>query len=231
MLRLLLSLSLLSLHALAALQPLTPRGHASAERGIKMSHPSERLPYSRRTAISFLSQAAVLSALGQASPAVAFFESKEQLAVTSVANVQPKVSSLVGEVAEVARKRKKMSADAEDDAYVFRFARSVLDPAVSKMQEAAPALAKVLESSSSESSERMAGLPNELQLQIAALNDACRKRSADDQLEALTGISTSIQDFLVLASKAKINVLSTDDINGYSGSAPVLYNKFLFRAG
>ena len=42
---------------------------------------------------------------------------------------------------------------------------------------------------------------------------------------------TSIQDFLALASKAKQDVTSKDDINGYSSGVPVLYNKFLFRAG
>ena len=62
-------------------------------------------------------QAGVLSALGQAGPAAAFFESQEQLAVSAVATAQPKVTSMVAEVAEVARKRAKgVSADFEDDA-------------------------------------------------------------------------------------------------------------------
>jgi len=37
--------------------------------------------------------------------------------------------------------------------------------------------------------------------------------------------------FLELAAKAKYDVRPRDDINGYQGSVPVLYNKFLFRSG
>lgn len=86
---------------------------------------SERTGYNRRSVSSFLAQACFLSSIGHVLPAAALFESKEQLAVTSVANVQQKVATMTAEVSEVVRKRTKMIADAEDDAYVFRFARAV----------------------------------------------------------------------------------------------------------
>lgn len=136
---------------------------------------------------------------------------------------------MVAEIAEVARKRKKMNTDIEDDAYVFRFARSVIDPASAKVREAAPALAKAL--SASDAREQMVDLPEKLTQQVAALDAACRAYSADDELEVIKAIDTSIRDFLALASKAKQDVTSKDDINGYTGGVPVLYNKFLFRAG
>ena len=103
---------------------------------------------SRREATGLLLSAGAFGMLGSASPAVAFFESREQVAVSAVATAQPKISSMVAEVAEVARKRKKMASDLEDDAYVFRFARAVLDPASAKLQEAAPALAARMHTSS-----------------------------------------------------------------------------------
>lgn len=85
------------------------------------SHPSPTL--SRRHLASSLLTASLASL--SVSPASAFFESREQLAVSSVATAQPKVASMLAEVAEVARKRRKMSSDDEDDAYVYRFARGV----------------------------------------------------------------------------------------------------------
>jgi len=49
--------------------------------------------------------------------------------------------------------------------------------------------------------------------------------------ETMKAIDSAIRDFLALASKAKQDVTTKDDINGYTGTVPVLYNKFLFRAG
>merc|ERR1712050_354541 len=118
-----------------------------------------------------------------------------------------------------------------DDAYVFRFARAVIDPASTKISEAAPGLAKALGKFDPSTSERMDALPRELQTQLAALDAACRAKSADDELETMKAIDSAIRDFLALASKAKQDVTTKDDINGYTGTVPVLYNKFLFRAG
>ncbi|KAL3910155.1 MAG: hypothetical protein SGPRY_009161 [Prymnesium sp.] len=204
----------------AALQralPLSPPPSCSTP-----SHPSPTL--SRRHLASSLLTASLASF--SVSPASAFFESREQLAVSSVATAQPKVASMLAEVAEVARKRRKMSSDDEDDAYVYRFARGVIDPALEKVQEAAPLIAKALSASSSDASEQMAGLPGELKKQLSELDVACRMKDSDAQVDSLKAI-----DFLALASKAKQDVTSKDDINGYTGSAPILYNKFLFRAG
>jgi len=209
-------------------------GHAigsSARGAVRASAVEQPVSSSRRAATGLLLQAGALSLLGAAPrPASAgFFESQEQEQVRAVATAQPKITSMVSEVAEVARKRKKMAKDPEDDAYTFRFARAVIDPASTKVREAAPALAKAL--GGTEASDRMSGLPDELQKQVAALDAACRANNADSQLETMKAIDTSIQDFLSLASEAKQDVTSKDDINGYTGGVPVLYNKFLFRAG
>ena len=46
-------------------------------------------------------------------------------------------------------------------------------------------------------------------------------------------IDSLLTEFLAIAkeSKQKYDLKSREDINGYSGATPVLYNKFLFRAG
>ena len=53
--------------------------------------------------------------------------SRAVVSVEALATTQPKLKGRMDEVSEVKRKRVRMAADNEDDAYVFRFARAVLD--------------------------------------------------------------------------------------------------------
>ena len=69
--------------------------------------------------------------------AAALFESRTQQLLQTLAAAQPRVTGLVREVADFDRRRSKMPADYEDDAYVLRFTRSVLDPLVPSMVEVA----------------------------------------------------------------------------------------------
>lgn len=151
-------------------------------------------------------------------PAFALFESPEQLALISLATAKPKLSSLVVEVSEVKRKRVKMPSDDEDDAYVFRFMRSVLDPAVKEMAAAAPSI----------KSERAQELPAIFKASVADLQAACRKKDAGEQVEALQAADSALDEFLRLASAQKYDVKARDDINGYDGVSGVLYPKFIF---
>ena len=57
--------------------------------------------------------------------ASALFESPAQASLSTIATTQGKVKGLIKEVSEIARRRTKMAADNEDDAYVLRFARTV----------------------------------------------------------------------------------------------------------
>jgi len=184
---------------------------------------------SRRAVGSLLLQAGAFQALAAPTAAHAFFESPTQLAVNVVATAQPKVTSMVSEVAEVSRKRKKMAADYEDDAYVIRFARSVLDPASASIAEAAPSLAKAL--GETDAGAAMTALPAEFKTQLGDLYTACRAQSADDELEKMRALDDAIKTFLASAAKAKQDIKARDDINAYNGASGVLYNKFLFRAG
>ena len=151
-------------------------------------------------------------------PARALFESPEQLALIGLATAKPKLSSLVNEVAEVKRKRIKMAPDFEDDAYVFRFARSVLDPAIKEMTLAAPVIKQA----------RAQELSAEFKASISDLDAACRLRSADDEVQALMVADKALQEFLELANAQKFDVKARDDINAYNGASGILYNKFLF---
>ena len=175
---------------------------------------------SRRAAIAGGASAAA-ALTRPAAPALALFESEQQQALIKLATAQPKLRGLVSEVAEVKRKRAKMAVDPEDDAYVFRFARSVLDPCAKEMVRAAPALPAATAQE----------LTDEFNAQLAALNTACRGRAAAEELEALTSAEKALSDFLELASKAKYDVRPREDINGYEGSSGVLYNKLIFRSG
>lgn len=155
-------------------------------------------------------------------PSFAFFESKEQVALTQLATVQPKLKGLIAEVAEVKRKRVRMATDTEDDAYVFRFARSVLDPVADQMTQAAPAV----------KAGRAAELPGEFSASLDRLYTGCRAKDAAAELDALEAAQNTVSEMLELAKSQKLNVAPKgDDINGYEGATPVLYNKFLFRSG
>ena len=174
---------------------------------------------SRRHACG-LAASLLLGAAAPAQPAHAFFESPAQLAVTSVADTQPKLRDLAREVAEVKRKRAKMTVDKEDDAYVIRFARSILDPAAASMVEAAPALPA-----------SAAALPTEFKEQLGALYTACRAYEAGDELDALEKADRALTQFLEIAASAKFDVQPKGQVNGWSGGTGILYNPFLFRAG
>ena len=169
---------------------------------------------SRRRALCGLAAAAISPAL----PAHALFESPEQSALLSLATAKQKLKGLVGEVSEVKRKRSRMAADDEDDAYVFRFMRSVLDPAANQMDKAAPII------KSARAQELAAGFHTS----VADLQAACRKKDAGDELQALQAADQMLSEFLDLAAAQKLDVKSRDDINGYDGMTGVLYNKFIF---
>jgi hypothetical protein len=114
-----------------------------------------------------------------------------------------------------------MAADFEDDAYVLRFGRAVLDPAEKQMSQAAPGV----------SAPRATALPREFSDSLAALYTACRANSAGGELDALVSADKAISELLELAKVQKLNVTPRgDDINGYEGATSVLYNKFLFRS-
>lgn len=97
----------------------------------------------RRAVAELLLKSGAMHSLFSASASSALFESPTQLAVSAVAIAHTKLLRMVAEVTEVSRKRTKMAPDAEDDAYLFRFARAVLDPASASISEAAPSLALV----------------------------------------------------------------------------------------
>ena len=170
---------------------------------------------SRRAVIGSLASAAVAPAL----PAAALFESEEQVALSSLATASSKLTGLVREVAEVKRKRLRMAPDYEDDAYFFRFARSVLDPAAASIATASKKIPQAAE------------LPGKFQSSVAAFEDACRAKSADDELASLEAAQAALLELLELAKTQKYNVAPTDDINAYDGATGILYNKFLFRSG
>jgi len=121
----------------------------------------------------------------------------------------------------VKRRRNKMAIDVEDDAYVLRFARSVLDPQVEAMRQAASALP-------SDAADRLTAAYQE---QLTALIVGCRANAADSELDALVGAEKALSEFLEIAGKAKYDVRPREDINNYEGSASFLYNKWLFRSG
>jgi hypothetical protein len=153
----------------------------------------------------------------------ALFESAAQSSLSSLANVQPKVKGVINEVAEFDRRRARMAADGEDDAYVLRFSRIVLSPVKNDAAVAASEL----------KSERATALASELEGNLARLDLACREKASDKELTELKAIDSLLTEFLAIAKESKQNfdLKSREDINGYSGATPVLYNKFLFRAG
>ena len=124
----------------------------------------------------------------------------------------PQLRGLIAEVTEVKRKRVKMAADAEDDAYVLRFSRAILDPAAQQMVEAAPGI----------KSERAAALPGEFATSVSALDAACRAKSAADELTALVSADAALNELLELARKQKFDVAPRDDINSYEGATGVV---------
>ena len=174
----------------------------------------------RRALLSFAGGFGVAAAAPPRA-ALALFESAEQVELSKLATAQTKLRGLTGEVAEIKRKRVKMAADFEDDAYVIRFARAVLDQAATSMRTAAPAVA----------SERGPILASEFKAQVEALIVACRANDAGAELDALTAAEKALAEFLELAAQKKYNVKPKEDINGYEGASGLLYNKFIFRSG
>ena len=156
-----------------------------------------------------------------AQPAHAIFESKTQVALQGLSTAQPKLKSLITEVSEVKRRRIKMAPDAEDDAYVFRFARAVLDPASKELAVAAPGVAAADASA----------IVDEFNAQLKALDAACRAQNAADEVDALVAADKVLSEFLDVAKSKKFDTKGRDDINGYEGASGILYNKFLFRSG
>lgn len=187
--------------------------------------PADSLNVARRAAVAGGTAAAVASVLAPVRSASALFESEPQLAVIAIATVQPKLRGLVTDTAEMKRKRVKMAAESSDDAYVFRFARSVLDPVTSSMATAAPAL---------QDPARAAALSDEFSSALAALYAGCRAVDASAENAAAVRAEAAVSEFLQMAEstkKGRFDVAPRDDINGFEGATGILYNKFLFRSG
>ena len=189
-----------------------PRGSAAAA--------SQPPSLSRRALGQRLLAGSVLLVPGSAH---ALFESAAQSSLSSLANVQPKVKGVITEVIEFDRRRARMAPDVEDDAYVLRFSRIVLAPLKEDLVVAAPEL----------KSARATTLAGELESNLSRLDLACREKASDKELNELKAIDSLLTEFLAIAKESKQNfdLKSREDINGYSGATPVLYNKFLFRAG
>ena len=217
-------------------------------------YPSERiaakpLQLSRRALSLSVGHAFVAAPVVQPSVAHAFFESRAQQLLQPLAAAQPRVAGLLREVAEIDRRRSKMPADYEDDAYVLRFTRSVLDPLVPSMAEVATSLPAVAGTSDARSPPELAAdfkarvaaldvtlaTPAELIVRRRVVGEgddaASREQASDRELEELRGVSRALDEFLALAGRAKFDVSPRDDINNFSQGASVLYSKWLFRAG
>jgi len=169
----------------------------------------------RRTILSLITGLAIM---GSPSPTRALFESPTERSLQTLASSLPRVQGLITEVAEIKRLRVKLPADPEDDAYVLRFARSVLEPLNAVMTETAPSLGTGARD-----------FADDFRSHTSALDVACRSKSAETELEELRALEVALAGFLDLGKR--YNVKPRDDINSYSGAAGVLYNKFLFRAG
>lgn len=166
--------------------------------------------------------ALALGAMGLAAgpPAHAFFESPTQQTVQKLASALPRVQSLIKEVADVERLRAKIPANYEDDAYVLRFGRSVLSPLAAPMGEAATKIGGDAEALYASFGEHLAGL-----------DEACKQKDAARERAELQELEISLSGFLDLGKRLKYDTDSREDINGFSGTTGVIYNKFLFRAG
>ena len=112
--------------------------HSTHRNALRRNHCSSRAAPSLGVGHAFVAAPVV-----QPSVAHAFFESRAQQLLQPLAAAQPRVAGLLREVAEIDRRRSKMPADYEDDAYVLRFTRSVLDPLVPSMAEVATSLPAV----------------------------------------------------------------------------------------
>ena len=208
--------------------------------------PAEAALSSRRAVLAHGLLAASGSALVLPDRASALFESPAQASLSTIATTQSKVKGLIKEVSEIARRRTKMAADNEDDAYVLRFARSVCMHAPCRMlpllpltrvlrpsrcQVLQPVPAAMSTASSALKSERAAVLTSDVESSLAKLDQACRDKAADRELGELQALDASMGEFLALAEKLKYDVTAREDINAYAPAAGVLYNKWLFRAG
>eukprot|EP00308_Calcidiscus_leptoporus_P017443 CAMPEP_0119379300 /NCGR_PEP_ID=MMETSP1334-20130426/52064_1 /TAXON_ID=127549 /ORGANISM="Calcidiscus leptoporus, Strain RCC1130" /LENGTH=195 /DNA_ID=CAMNT_0007398771 /DNA_START=13 /DNA_END=600 /DNA_ORIENTATION=- len=150
----------------------------------------------------------------------AFFESQTERSLQSLASSLPRVQSLLGEVREVKRLRLKLPADPEDDAYVLRFSRAVLQPLNVAFTDAMPGLG-----------DGVREYAEAFRDHVSALDQACRDRQADDELNELQGVEQALKGVLALGAAKKIQVSPKEDINTYSGATNFLYSKWLFRAG
>ena len=113
-----------------------------------------------------------------------------------------------------------MAVDEQDDAYFFRVARAVFDPAGDDMATVAKALKPPQEET-----------VGAYRAAIKAFDAGCRAKNATAEEEALVAADKAITELVDLAADAKFDVRPREDINSFSAGVPVLYNKFLFRAG
>ena len=120
----------------------------------------------------------------------ALFESPTQATVQKLATVLPRVQSLIKEVAEVERQRAKLPPNNEDDAYVLRFSRSVLEPLAEPMVEAGAKLGG-----------SAPDLSAAFGVHVAELDAACRAKAADRERKELEEVESSLSGFLELGKR------------------------------
>jgi len=174
-----------------------------------------RAPISRRVVLGGACAPLIAPACAHA-----FFESPTERALQSIASSLPRVQSLVKEVSEVQRLRVKLPADPEDDAYVLRFSRAVLQPLNSAFSDATPGLG-----------EDAVELAEAFRTHVSALDQACRDKIVGAEVEELQAVEQALGGMLALGTAKKIQVSPKEEINTYSGATNFLYNKWLFRAG
>lgn len=163
-----------------------------------------------------------LAALLPVLPAGALFESKEQLAMTKVASLKPKIAQLLKETAELKRKRLQYATanlDVQEDDYRLRFTRAEIEPQVEQMVTAANGL----------KSSSAAALPDQFKQQVKKLDYACRRRDIVQQYDALASMDKTLGDFVALGSAEKFDVKAVNEVNIYNQMAPYIYNPLLFK--
>lgn len=171
---------------------------------------------SRRVAISSLAAASALAA----QRVHAFFESPAQLAILKISATLPVIEKTLKDVTEWRRRRRKgVAIDPDDDAFLFRFARSELLPLNEMLAKATPTFGPPFEK-----------LAEDFRVHQLGLEDAARKRDVELEVDELTAIVESIKAMDAIALDAKYTVRTqADKLNAYDATAGFVYPKWLFR--
>ena len=162
--------------------------------------------------------AAAAATGGGAGSALAFFESPLQLATQSLATGLPKLQGVIRELTELKRLRKKAPIDPEDDAYLFRFSRSVMQPLEMPMAKAVAQLG-----------DEASALSDSFKVARLAVEAACLERSTEKELDALLEAEAALTGVLAAAKAAKLDTTARDDINAFAGTTGFVYNGLFFK--